>query len=206
MNWPFGHLQPASYRLILADPPWTFRTFSAKGEDKSPQAQYVCMDLPAIQALPVADLAHPEGCMLVMWGTAPMLPQALETMAAWGFTFKSAGCWAKQSTTGEKWAFGTGFIYRSASEFYITATRGKPKVQSRSVRNLIVAPVREHSRKPDQMHTDCEALSHGPYAELFARSSRVGWDVWGNQAGKFGASFEDILARWKASQRLRYPA
>lgn len=183
----FGELSPAHYGLILADPPWRFSNFSEKGEAKNPVAHYDCMSLEAIKALPVMDLAAPD-CALVMWATAPMLPEALETMAAWGFTYKTGGSWAKQSSTGEKWAFGTGYIFRSATEPYLVGTRGKPAVLSRSIRNLIVAPVREHSRKPDEMHRHCEALFAGPRCELFARERRDGWDCWGNQTDKFEAA------------------
>ncbi len=182
--WPFGHLRMFGYGAILADPPWYFRNFSAAGEEKNPVAHYDCMDTAAIAALPVSQLAAPD-CALFMWATAPMLPDAIALMKAWGFTFKSAGAWAKQSSTGDKWAFGTGYCFRSASEFYLLGTIGKPKVCSRSIRNLIVAPVREHSRKPDALHADVEALYAGPYVELFARAPRTGWDVWGNQTDRF---------------------
>ena len=70
-------------------------------------------------------------------------------------------------------------------EFYLVGTIGKPRVRSRSIRNLIAAPVREHSRKPDQLHADLEALYAGPYAELFARQRRPGWDAWGNDVDRF---------------------
>lgn len=137
-----------------------------------------------IAALPVHQLAAKD-CALFMWATAPMLPDAIALMAAWGFTFKSAGAWAKQSSTGEKWAFGTGYCFRSAAEFYLLGTIGKPKVQCRGVRNLIVAPVREHSRKPIDLHMHAECLFDGPYAELFARETRSDWECWGNQTDKF---------------------
>jgi N6-adenosine-specific RNA methylase IME4 len=174
------------YGVILADPPWYFKNFSEKGEEKNPVAHYDCMDLAAIKALPVSQLAAPD-CALIMWSTAPMLPEAIETMRAWGFRFKSAGAWAKQSSTGEKWAFGTGYCYRSAAEFWLLGTLGSPRQNAKDVRNLIVAPVREHSRKPDQMRADIKKLWDGPYAELFARQQVEGWDVWGNQAEKFNA-------------------
>lgn len=183
-TWPFEGLSPFRYGALLADPPWSFDNFSARGEAKNPKAHYACMSVADIAALPVGHLAAPD-CALIMWATAPMLPAALEVMTAWGFTFKSAGSWAKRSRTGGKWAFGTGYCFRSAAEFYLLGTIGAPKVRSRSVRNLIVAPVREHSRKPDDMHRDVEALFAGPYAELFARQRRPGWDCWGNQADKF---------------------
>ena len=143
------------------------------------------MDLADIMALDMAFVGAAD-CALVMWATAPMLPEALQVMAAWGFKFKTAAAWAKQSSTGARWAFGTGYIFRSAAEFILVGSRGRPKVRSRSVRNLIVAPVREHSRKPPEAHQMCEALFDGPYLEMFAREPRPGWTVWGNQTDKFG--------------------
>lgn len=184
MTWPFGNLRPLSYGCILADPPWYFRNFSAKGEAKNPVAHYDCMDTASLGALPVSQLAAPD-CALLMWATAPMLPDAVALMAAWGFTFKSAGAWAKQSSTGNAWAFGTGYCFRSAAEFFLLGTIGKPKVQSRSVRNLIVAPVREHSRKPEAQYEMAETLFAGPYLELFSRAARPGWSAFGDEAGKF---------------------
>lgn len=182
--WPFGELQPGKYGVIYADPPWRFSNFSAKGEAKNPVAHYPCMKIEDLARLPVSRLAAPD-CALIMWATAPLLDRAIELLKEWGFTFKSAGAWAKQTSTGTAWAFGTGYVFRSAAEFYLVGTIGKPRVLSRSVRNLLVAPTREHSRKPDQMLADVEALYAGPYAELFARQRRLGWDSWGNDVDRF---------------------
>jgi N6-adenosine-specific RNA methylase IME4 len=184
-GFPFGDLKPLSYRTILADPPWLFANYSAKGEAKNPVAHYACMDIEAIKALPVGHLAAPD-CVLVMWATAPLLPQAIETIGAWGFRYVTAGAWAKRSRTGRVWTFGTGYWLRSSMEPYLLATLGSPRIRARNVRNLIEAPVREHSRKPDQIYVDQEALTDGPRCELFARTRRPGWDAWGNEAGKFG--------------------
>lgn len=184
MTWPFGDLLMFRYGLILADPPWAFRLHSDKGDRKSPQAHYPCMGQADLATLPVNQLAASD-CALLMWATAPMIREAITLMAAWGFTYKTMGSWAKQSSTGAAWAFGTGYCFRSASEFFLLGTTGKPKVRSRSVRNLIVAPVREHSRKPDQLHAMAEALYAGPYVELFARKRRAGWDAWGNDVDRF---------------------
>lgn len=175
------------FGCILADPPWAFSAYSAAGHAKNPDQHYDCMTLADIKALDMAFVGSAD-CACVMWATAPMLPEALEVMAAWGFTFKTAAAWAKQSKTGAKWAFGTGYIFRSAAEFILVGTRGEPKVRSRSIRNLIVAPVREHSRKPDETHAMCEALFDGPYLELFGRQRRAGWIVWGNQTDRFPES------------------
>ena len=184
MIWPFGSIRPLSAGCIVADPPWYFRNYSAKGEAKNPVAHYACMSTADIAALPVNQLAAPD-CAMLMWATAPMLPDAIELMKAWGFTFKSAGAWAKQSKTGNAWAFGTGYCFRSAAEFFLLGTIGKPKIMSRSVRNLMVAPVREHSRKPEAQYEMAEALFTGPYVELFSRTDRAGWQSWGNETGLF---------------------
>ncbi len=183
-DWPFGDLNPHSFDLIMADPPWAFELHSAKGEGKAAQAQYSCMSLDAIKALPVLDLAAPH-CLLWLWATNPMLPQALEVMAAWGFTFKTAGTWGKTTRHG-KIAFGTGYIFRCANEPILIGTRGEPKT-TKSVRSLIMGPVREHSRKPDEAFAEAEKLM--PTArriELFSRQRRAGWENWGDQAEHFG--------------------
>lgn len=184
-EWPFAPLSPGGYGVILCDPPWRFRTWGEHNQKKSASQHYDLMTLDAMKALPVRQLAA-DNCALVMWCVQPMVPHALALIDAWGFRYKTMGTWAKQSSTGTKWAFGTGYILRCAAEFYIVATVGKPTVGARNVRNLIVAPVREHSRKPDEMHANLERLYPSVRrAELFGRESRAGWDVWGNQTTKF---------------------
>ncbi len=187
MTNPFPDLQRQHYRVILADPPWAFGTFSKKGLVKSADQHYGTMSLDAIKALPVRDLADPAGCALFMWTTAPFLRASFDVLEAWGFRYSTAGCWAKRTRRGDGWAFGTGYIYRGAIEPWLVGVLGKPKRQSRSVRNLIAEPLREHSRKPDQMRVDVEALFPGPYLELFARERAPGWDAWGNQVDRFTA-------------------
>lgn len=185
-DWPFGDLIPGHYGLILCDDPWKFENYSASGEAKNPSAHYACMNMDDLAALPVKHLAAPDA-VLVMWCIWPMLPEAIALMLARGFTYKTGGAWAKQSRSGEKDAFGTGYIYRSASEFWMLGTIGNPPVLSHSIRNLITAPIREHSRKPDQMHDDLARLYPGPRCELFGRQARDGWDCWGNETSKFEA-------------------
>lgn len=184
-DWPFGDLRPLSYGKIIADPAWLYQLHSQAGETKAPQAQYSCMTTDEIAALPVDRLAG-GNCLLMMWATAPMLPDALRVMDAWGFRYVTAGSWAKQSSTGKKWAFGTGYVLRSAAEFYLIGAIGSPAYVSRSERNLIVAPTRGHSRKPDEQYELMDRLCPNVFGvELFARQRRPGWDAWGNETDKF---------------------
>jgi N6-adenosine-specific RNA methylase IME4 len=181
---PITDLPMFRYRTLLIDPPWRFKTYSAKGQGKSASAHYDTMSIEAIKALSIGHLAAPNATAIV-WGTAPNLMDAIEALATWGFTYKTMGAWAKQSSTGRKWAFGGGYILRSAMEPFLVGTIGHPPTKSKETRNLIVSPVREHSRKPDDQYSLAEAIGHPPYIEVFSRNDRPGWDCWGDEAGKF---------------------
>jgi N6-adenosine-specific RNA methylase IME4 len=83
-----------------------------------------------------------------------------------------------------------GYWTRSNSEVCLLATKGKPKRNAADIRQAIIEPRREHSRKPDGIHNRIERLVDGPYLELFARQTRPGWTVWGNQTDKFTEAAE----------------
>ena len=70
---------------------------------------------------------------------------------------------------------------RSNSEICLLATSGDPLRLDMGVHQVILAPVGEHSAKPEEAHARIERLLAGPYLELFARSGRQGWTVWGNE-------------------------
>ena len=170
---------PKHYKVIYADPPWTFATYSRKGKGRSAEAHYDCMSLADIKALPVADWAAPD-CALFLWATDPSLPQALGVIEAWGFAYKTvAFTWAKTTKDGAGFPIGCGYWTRANPKQCLLATRGRPQRLSRAVPQLIVAPRREHSRKPDEVYKRIEALVPGPYLELFARAPREGWQPWG---------------------------
>lgn len=86
------------YNIIYADPPWTFKTYSAKGkEKKSAENHYPCMKKQDIQQLPVKSIAA-DDCVLLMWVTFPCLQEGLELIDLWGFTYKTCGfTWIKQN-------------------------------------------------------------------------------------------------------------
>jgi len=82
---------------------------------------------------------------------------------------------------------------RDNPELALLGTRGRPKRLDAGVRKWIHAPVREHSRKPDETHERIERLVAGPYLELFGRQQRPGWTVWGSESTKFNTDDEEIL-------------
>ncbi len=168
-----------TFGAILADPPWLWRPWSAKGADRSPG--YRTDPLAEIAALPVQKLAAKD-CALFVWVVWPMLREALDLIDAWGFDYKTCGlAWMKQNPSGEGLFLGQGYWTRANSEVCLLATRGAPTRLDAGVPQAILAPVREHSQKPDEVHERVERLVAGPYLELYARSPREGWTAWGNE-------------------------
>ncbi|QBQ53247.1 MT-A70 family methyltransferase [Nitrosococcus wardiae] len=183
---------PKKYRVIYADPPWTFKTYSKKGIGRSAEAHYDCLSIEEICRIPVNEWTTPDA-LLFLWVTDPLLPRAMEVIQAWGFTYKTVGFYwmklnksAQISQLSEKDFFtGLGFWTRANPEMCLLATKGQPKRKSSNVRRLIISPRREHSRKPDETYQRIEQLTDGPYLEMFARRARLGWDGWGNQTVLF---------------------
>jgi N6-adenosine-specific RNA methylase IME4 len=172
---------------VLADPPIAFHAYSASGESRCPQRHYRCSPLDGLAQLPVAKIAAAD-CFLFLWIPLRSIDLVNPLMQAWGFGFSgSAFAWAKQNKSGVGWFMGNGFGTRHNAEICWLGRRGRPQRVSKGVRELIVAPVREHSRKPDEVYRRIEALCDGPYVELFARQQWPGWICVGDESGKFPA-------------------
>lgn len=191
------------FRCILADPPWAFRTFSGNNATphRSAEDHYTTLSAIELEALPVASIAAKD-CALFMWVVGSHLDEALDLGKAWGFAFKTdAFYWMKQKLiTGRQMSLftgdvpepgiGMGYWTRKQVEPCWLFTRGKPKRLSMGVRQVILEPRREHSRKPDEQYPRIEALCDGPRLELFARTHRAGWTAWGNQTEKLAETAE----------------
>jgi N6-adenosine-specific RNA methylase IME4 len=184
----FTHLRQIRkrrYGVILADPPSRFRTRSHKGTAKSPDRHYRTMTVEEIMALPIGELAARD-CALFLWWTWPLIFKAERIIEAWGFTYSGlAWEWLKFNPKTGRYAFGGGYGTRKNCEPCLLARRGSPKILSRSERDHIIAPRREHSRKPDEQYGRIERMYEGPRLELFGRQERPGWDVFGNETEKF---------------------
>lgn len=203
MSGPFEGLPRGHYGAILADPPWDFKTWTGKPNARGPQNHYQVLDMDQIAALPVADLAAKD-CVLFLWTCWPTMQGAFGIIDSWGFTYKTcAFSWLK----GDPYRLfadectpdmGLGYWTRANTEPCLLATRGKPKRLSAAIRQGIIAPRREHSRKPDEIHERIERLVVGPYLELFARQQRPGWDCWGNETDKFDPD-DDVTKSFEAA-------
>lgn len=173
------------FGTILADPPWQFQNRTGKmAPEHRRLSRYGTMSLQDIKELPVhlyaADRAH-----LYLWVPNALLMEGLEVMKTWGFHYKSNIVWHKVRKDGGSDGRGVGFYFRNVTELILFGVRGKDVrtlPPGRRQVNLIATRKREHSRKPDELYDLIEACSWGPYLELFARTRRRNWTIWGNEA------------------------
>jgi N6-adenosine-specific RNA methylase IME4 len=169
------HVQPfpkGKYAVILADPPWKYDN---SGFSEAAEGQYPTMSLEEICQLPVPDLAT-ESTILFLWAVNPLIPEALQVLEAWGFTYKTNLAWIKDRGRGKGW------FLKSRHELILIGVKGEtphPLERPDSCFEADRGPV--HSRKPLKSYEIIELMYSGPKIELFARSNRPGWDSWGNE-------------------------
>lgn len=195
------------FSTVLADPPWQFANRTGKMAPEHKRLnRYPTMSLQEIKDLPVEavvkDTAH-----LYLWVPNALLPDGLEVMSHWGFTYKTNLIWYKVRKDGGPDRRGVGFYFRNVTEVILFGVRGKNArtlQPGRSQENIISTQKREHSRKPDEQYGLIEACSPGPFIELFARGPRKGWFGWGNQADEYAPDW-DTYANHSQSNVIKLP-
>jgi N6-adenosine-specific RNA methylase IME4 len=180
-----GSVGPQRFGTVLVDPPWRFSNRTGKmAPEHRRLSRYSTLTLDEIKALPVGELVNPTA-HLYLWVPNAMLPEGLEVMRAWGFTYKSNLVWHKIRKDGGPDGRGVGFYFRNVTELILFGVRGKNARTLKPGRkqvNFLATRKRENSRKPDEQYEIIEACSSGPYLELFARGSRQNWFCWGDQS------------------------
>ncbi len=174
------------YKIIYADCPWGYT--DKRGGDKGKHhggvtTHYSTMSKEDIKNLNIQAICE-DNCMLFMWVTFPNLQQGLDTIKAWGFTYKTLGfSWIKTNKVNKKPFFGIGWYTKSNCEVCLIGVKGKPFKQSNSVSSVLIEPINGHSKKPDEARKRIvEFCGDVPRLEMFARYSVPGWDVFGNEA------------------------
>ncbi len=172
------------YQIIYADPPWKY---NSRANHKTrfrggACGHYQLMTMEDIKAMPVSKIVADNAC-LFLWATFPYLKEQLEIFRAWGFEYKTLGfLWAKLNPKNGKPFFGVGFYPKSNAEVCLLGIKGRLKPITNSISQIIVAPRRLHSQKPDEIRERIvELFGDLPRLELFARQKVKGWDCWGNE-------------------------
>lgn len=171
------------YDVILADPPWQFKVWNRDtGQGRSAESHYPTMSDDGIATLPINEISK-NNCALFLWAVWPKLPEILNIITDWGFTYKTiAWVWVKAKRSGFGHFTGMGYYTRANTEPCLLAVKGRMPVVAHDVLSIIYSSVREHSRKPDEQYGKIERLYPSMnYVELFARYKRDGWHSWGNE-------------------------
>jgi len=172
MEFPVGQ-----YKTIYVDPPWP--EYGGGKIKRGADRHYPLMSIREIRDLPVATLIHPEGCHLYLWTTNNYIPQAIEIMGWWDFSYKTCITWVKDR-------IGLGQYFRGMTEHCLFGThnslpyRTTPDGKRAQGKTVFYARRTAHSVKPEDMRQMIELVSYPPYIELFARRRVEMWDVWGN--------------------------
>lgn len=177
------------YNIIYCDPPWSYNDQGCQGTMAN---HYKGMKLEDIKSLPINKITA-EDSILFLWATYPMLQEALDVINAWGFIYKSiAFQWVKMNKIKKTPFYGLGRWTRGNTEPCLLATKGKPKRVSASVFQLIFAPRRKHSQKPDITREKIiQLVGNLPRIELFATKKMDGWDSIGYEID--GRDIRDVL-------------
>jgi len=163
------------YQIIYADPPWSYRDKALAGK-RGACCKYNTMTHNELLTLPLSEIAA-DNCVLFLWVTAPKLNEVFEYIRAWGFQYKTrAFTWVKKNKRSNTLFWGMGSWTRANTEDVLLATKGNPKRISAGVHSVIEAPIREHSRKPDEVRDRIiQLVGDLPRIELFAREKKEGW-------------------------------
>ncbi len=196
-----------AYNIIYLDPPWKY---NSRANHKTrfrggAEGHYPLMTMAEIAALPIPQLAARD-CAVLMWCTFPYLSDQINLFDHWGFRFRTQFLtWIKLNpkghdlpaddpsyTHGKPYVlytdglfhsvfFGTGYYAKANPEVCLLGMRGQVPTISDAVSSVILAPRRQHSRKPDEAYERIEGVFGDiPRIELFARHTRPGWDAKGN--------------------------
>lgn len=164
---PMGH----NFGAIYADPPWPHND----NQNSRRRLHYDRMSLDEIKAIPVAEACHPDAHLWI-WVTTTHMPHVFDVISAWGFEYKATCVWRKTK-------LGMGWWVRNRHEFLMIAARSKNlRHNPGSWTSEITGKSGKHSEKPESVYPMIEALSPGPFLELFSRSEtpREGWTTLGS--------------------------
>ena len=162
------------YRVIYADPPWSYNDKQNIEVLGGAEKHYLTMPLDEICKLPIP---AEDNAVLFIWVTSPMLEESFKVINAWGFKYKTSFVW-------DKVAHNMGHYNSVRHEFLLICTKGSCTPDVAKLFDSVVSIERtEHSRKPKEFRDMIDTLYPiGNRLEMFAREAPDGWDVWGNMA------------------------
>ncbi len=180
------------YQIVYADPAWKYDFSPTAG--RAIERHYPTMDIETIKNMPISKICS-SNCILFLWATFPKLLEACDVIHSWGFKYRTvAFVWIKSNKKYNPQQssffpyeqldsfYGMGHYTRANAEICMIGKKGAIKAKDHSIRQIIYAPIGQHSQKPDEVRNKIvQMMGDLPRIELFARQKTDGWDVWGNE-------------------------
>lgn len=173
------------YKTILIDPPWHYGKWGSASANAAMVKTFIAppkhmdfktMSVKEIKRLPIGKIAA-ENCEVYLWTTQRYLPDAFNVLKAWGAKYCQTLTWCKKPM-----GTGQGGAYTPTTEFLLLARFGKmPNIKRVDTTWWEVKRQNKHSKKPEFFQDIIETVSEAPRLEMFARRTRIGWDVYGNE-------------------------
>ncbi len=166
-----------TFATIVIDPPWPYGgRYDPAGHRAASPYEEMSLEKLAEWKVP-NELAAPD-CVLWLWTTNAFMRPAYDLLGQWDFEPKTILTWVKDR-------IGLGYWLRGMTEHCILAVRGSPKLSITNESTALIAPLREHSRKPAEFYEMLKRISPEPRTDLFGREERDGFTIWGNQPTRF---------------------
>ncbi|EPS70414.1 hypothetical protein M569_04344, partial [Genlisea aurea] len=179
------------FGVIMADPPWDIHMELPYGTMADDEMR--TLNVPALQT---------DG-LIFLWVTGRAMELGRECLELWGYKRVEEIIWVKTNQLQRIIRTGrTGHWLNHSKEHCLVGLKGNPEVNRNIDTDVIVAEVRETSRKPDEMYPMLERISpRTRKLELFARMHNVqaGWLSLGNQLQGVRLVDEGLRARFKAA-------
>ncbi|XP_052209531.1 N6-adenosine-methyltransferase MT-A70-like [Diospyros lotus] len=179
------------FGVIMADPPWDIHMELPYGTMADDEMRN--LNVPALQT---------DG-LIFLWVTGRAMELGRECLELWGYKRVEELIWVKTNQLQRIIRTGrTGHWLNHSKEHCLVGIKGNPEVNRNIDTDVIVAEVRETSRKPDEMYPMLERISpRTRKLELFARmhNAHAGWISLGNQLNGVRLVDEGLRARFKAA-------
>lgn len=180
-----------TFGVVMADPPWDIHMELPYGTMADDEMR--SLNVPSLQT---------DG-LIFLWVTGRAMELGRECLEHWGYKRVEEIIWVKTNQLQRIIRTGrTGHWLNHSKEHCLVGIKGNPEVNRNIDTDVIVAEVRETSRKPDEMYAMLERIMpRARKLELFARmhNAHAGWLSLGNQLSGVRLINEGLRARFKAS-------
>jgi N6-adenosine-specific RNA methylase IME4 len=178
-NYTQSQLPSDKFRIVYADPPWKYGDLQDTPMLGGAFKHYPTMSIEELCDLPVDKITE-KNAVLFLWTTSPILQECFDVVQAWGFEYKASFIW-------DKIKHGMGHYNSVRHELLLIATKGSCTPDNKKLYDSVIGIEKtdRHSEKPIEFINIIDDLyTWGKRIELFARSKKEGWEVWGNEVAK----------------------